>query len=115
MSKLSIKFELLNKTSNEVYKIDTKAIKNNGKITFCDNDILNIIDIDNNYIERKNKEYIIKLDFNKEKGIYILNDKFNFDFKIKINYIKKDENYIEFDYIIYMDEETKYNFKIEYR
>lgn len=91
MSKLSVKFKLLNKTSNEVYEIDTKAIKNNDKITFYDNDILNIIDIDNNYIERKNREYSIRLDFNKEKGIYILNEKFNFDFKIKNNYIKKME------------------------
>ena len=114
MSKLNIKFKLLNKTNNEVYKINTKAIKNNSKISFYDKDILNIIDIDNNYIERKNNEYSIKLDLNKEEGLYVLNDKFDYKFRIKKNYIKKDGNYIEFDYIIYMDEEIKYNFIIEY-
>jgi len=113
MSKINIESKLLNKTTNEIYNINTKAIKDDDILKFYDNDILNIIDIKNNLIERKNNEYNIKLDFNNEKGIYILNN-FSFDFDIKINNLDKGKNYIEIDYIIYMDEVKEYNYRIRW-
>ena len=113
MSKINIKAKLLNKSDNELYNINTKGIKDNNNLKFYDNDILNIIDLSNNYFERRNKEYNIKLDFNNKKGIYKMND-FSFDFDIEINYIKKDDNYIEIDYIIYMDGKIEYNYRIEW-
>ena len=113
MSKVNIKSKLFNKTTNELYNISIKGLKNNNILKFYDNDILNIVDIDNNYIERKNKEYTIKIDFNIKKGIYILNN-FKFDFDIKINYLKKECNYIEIDYIIYIDDKLEYNYRIEW-
>ena len=117
MSKVNIKAKLLNKTSNETYNINTKGIKNNNKITFYDNDILNtiIIDSDNILVERKNNEYTISLDFSKEKGIYKTKDDLVLDFMIKINYIIKKEEFIEIDYIIYMDDEISYNYTIDCR
>ena len=52
---------------------------------------------------------MIELDFNNKKGIYILNN-FSFDFDLKLNYLNKEDNYIEIDYIIYMDEVNEYNY-----
>ena len=118
MSKININSKLLNKTNNDIYNINTKGIKEDNKIKFYDNEILNIITIDSDYIyiERKGKEYNINMSFRegKTKGTYKLKG-LSFDFDIKTNYIKKEDNYIEIDYIIYMDDEIKYNYIIDCR
>ena len=118
MSKVNIKSKLLNKTNNDVYNIITKGIKDNNIIKFYDNEVLNLLIINPNNIrlERKNSEYSIIMEFSEgyTKGIYKLKD-LNLDFKIKTNYIKKEDNYIEIDYIIYMDDEIEYNYIIDCR
>ena len=113
MSKININLKLFNKTTNNLYTINTKCIKSDNEIKFYDNYTLNIYNINNSYLIRKNKEYNIELDFKNNKG-YINTNNLKLDFKIKTNFIKKNDNYIEIDYIIYMDGEEKYNYRIEW-
>ncbi len=114
MSKISVKTKLLNKTTNDIYDVETKAIKDNSIIKFYDDEILNVFDLENSCFERRNKEYTIKIDFKNNNGIYKLNN-FSFDFEVKVKKLTKNDNYIEIDYIIYMDEIVEYNYRMEWQ
>lgn len=113
MTNININSKLLNKSTNYLYNNNVKGIVNEEKIIFYIGDILSIFYLNEVVLERKSKEYNIKLDFKNKKG-YILDKNINFDFKIKTNYIKISNNYIEIDYIIYMDKEESYNYKLEW-
>ena len=113
MANINITSKLLNKSNNKIHSINTKGIVNKEKIVFYEDEIMNIFYINEVCLERKCKEYNIKMDFKNNNGI-IFDEKINVDFKIKTNYINISNNYIEIDYIIYMDGVEKYNYKVEW-
>lgn len=114
MSKVNITSILENKNTKEIIKNDLKAIVNDNKINYIDNNIMVSIKISDNIImtrKDKNTEILFEFkQFENTKCIYKIYNKM-LELNIYTNKIVVKNNYIEIDYNI---EEEKLNFRIEW-
>lgn len=115
MSKISLHINLLNKKENENLSFELLGILRDNIIVYNEDKIKVKLDLENYFLTRENEEYLIKLDFKNNKGIYYLKKYFkNFGLDLKTKKINVKENNIEINYIINMDSENEYIYKIKY-
>lgn len=115
MSKISLHINLLNKKENENLSFELLGIKRDNIIIYNEDKIKVKVDLENYFLTRESEEYLIKLDFKKNEGIYYLKNyfkSFNLDLKTKKVDIK--ENNIKINYIINIDNENEYIYEIKY-
>ena len=120
MSKVKIKSILHNKSSKEVYNIDTIGIKTDNKIKYKDNEINLVICVNKAeiMIERKCKEYSLILHLsqnNMTKGTYNIYNLGIIDLDITTNKLIINENKAEINYILDFgnEEKTEFEFSLE--
>ena len=119
MSKIYIKSMLHNKKENKFYSDEVIGIKDN-KIKFVTDKVMNVIDITNDIIslKRKSDEYEIDMTFdknNKTKGTYFIKTLGYLNLEIITNTLVIKDNYIEIDYIMYLEnEKTNFIYKLDW-
>ena len=120
MSKIYINSMLHNKKENKFYSDEVIGIKDN-KIKFITDKVMNILDINNDVInlKRKSDEYEIDMTFDKNtktKGTYYIKTLGYLNLEIVTNKIIIKDNYIEIDYIMYLEnEKTNFIYKLDWR
>lgn len=95
MSKIKIKYSV--KNSNETISNECLGILNDNRITYNDNGVMTIINIDLLELSRTTNEYEIKMLFN-DNICYVINDEgtLNIDLELKTKKIDKNKIYIEY-------------------
>lgn len=116
MSKVKIKSILHNRTSQEVYNIDTIGIKIDNKIKYKDNEINVVICVneDDIIIERKCKEYFLTLHLsqgNITKGTYNIYSLGIINLNITTIKLIINENKVETNYILDFGNKEKQEFE----
>lgn len=95
MSKINIKYSI--KNPNETIQNECLGILNDNKISYTDNNIMTIFNIDSLELIRRTDEYELKLLFN-NNICYITNNEgtLNIDLKFKTKKIDINKLYIEY-------------------
>lgn len=95
MSKIKIRYSV--KNSNETISNECLGILNDNRITYNDNGVMTIINIDLLELSRTTNEYEIKMLFN-DNICYVINDEgtLNIDLELKTKKIDKNKIYIEY-------------------
>ena len=95
MSKIKIKYSV--KNSNETISNECLGILNDNRITYNDNGVMTIINIDLLELSRTTNEYEIKMLFS-DNICHVINDEgtLNIDLELKIKKIDKNKIYIEY-------------------
>lgn len=120
MSKIYINSMLHNKKENKFYSDEVVGIKD-AKIKFITDKVMNILDINNDIInlKRKSDEYEIDMTFDKNtktKGTYYIKTLGYLNLEIVTNTLIIKENYIEIDYIMYLEnEKINFVYKLDWR
>lgn len=120
MSKIYINSMLHNKKENKFYSDEVIGIKDT-KIKFITDKVMNVLDINNDVInlKRKSDEYEIDMTFDKDtktKGTYYIKTLGYLNLEIVTNTLVIKENYIEIDYIMYLEnEKTNFIYKLDWR
>ncbi len=120
MSKIYINSMLHNKKENKFYSDEVIGIKDN-KIKFITDKVMNVLDINNDIInlKRKSDEYEIDMTFDKNtrtKGTYYIKTLGYLNLEIVTNTLVIKDNYIEIDYIMYLEnEKTNFIYKLDWR
>lgn len=120
MSKIYINSMLHNKKENKFYSDEVVGIKDT-KIKFITDKVMNILDINNDIInlKRKSDEYEIDMTFDKNiktKGTYYIKTLGYLNLEIVTNTLVIKDNYIEIDYIMYLEnEKTNFIYKLDWR
>jgi len=120
MSKIYINSMLHNKKENKFYSDEVIGIKDN-KIKFLTDKVMNVLDINNDIInlKRKSDEYEIDMTFDKNtrtKGTYYIKTLGYLNLEIVTNTLVIKDNYIEIDYIMYLEnEKTNFIYKLDWR
>lgn len=115
--KIKVKGYLKNITDNEMFEIDEKAIRNNNKITFSNDNVKYIIKFNDSEIMlvREGNDFINTFIFNKDKSScnYYLKDN-NCDVDIEVTTISMDinDNSIYIKYLI-VESNNEYEYKLE--
>ena len=112
MSKINIEIILKQNKKTEL-SIKTLGILQDDKIKYKENNIINILDIKNETLKRKNKDYEIIIDFKNE----IITNNYNnneLKLKIKVKNKKIEQNKINIEYII-IDTEDIFEYEIIWR
>jgi len=112
MSKINIETILKQNKKTEI-NIKTTGILQDDKIKYKENNIINILDIKNETLKRKNKDYEIIIDFKNEKIINNYNNN-ELKLKIKVKTKKIEQNKINLEYII-IDTNDIFEYEIIWR
>ncbi len=107
--KAIIKYKLYGETKEE----QKEVIYQNNRITYFDDDIKTIVDLNRNTILRENKEYKYVIDFSKDFIIFHLNVDC-VDLKIQIRIIEKkcNDEYLYIKYLL-VDENITNEYEIK--
>lgn len=112
MSKINIEIILKQNKKTEL-SIKTLGILQDDKIKYKENNIINVLDIKNETLKRKNKDYEIIIDFKNE----IITNNYNnneLKLKIKVKNKKIEQNKINIEYII-IDTKDIFEYEIIWR
>ncbi len=112
MSKINIEIILKQNKKTEL-SIKTLGILQDDKIKYKENNIINVLDIKNKTLKRKNKDYEIIIDFKNE----IITNNYNnneLKLKIKVKNKKIEQNKINIEYII-IDTKDIFEYEIIWR
>lgn len=115
--RIKIKSKLVNITEKENYEFEVKGIRNNGKISYCYDNVKYMIKYNKEEVilVRESDEFINSFVFNKakSKSNYLLKENgYDMDMDIEVKKIEILDNYIYVKYEI-MDTSCEYEFKIE--
>jgi hypothetical protein len=112
MSVIKIKTEL-KQNGKKIIDIEQPAIKEGEKIKTTNDGIIEIMDLKNLILQRKNKEYKTTINF-KNKTIKLTYNDYEIPLNIDIKNIKIEQNKIEIKYIV-IETKDKFEYKIIWR